>query len=144
MRKDSTTYAAVRPDWDRNDCSVRALATAAGVNYETASAAFSASGRRLRKGTEVSLSEELYESKLGMRRIGLAEGLRLEAFLEVARTGRFVLHRKNHAFAVVDGVVHDWEGTKTRESTVLLRVWKVTETAQLKLKRMEELVKELL
>ena len=139
MKKDTTAYGAERPAWDKQDCSVRALAVATGVPYAVASAVFSARGRKLKAGTPVTLSDDLFVNILGMRRVELAEGLRLEAFLEVAKTGRFTVHKKGHAFAVVDGVVHDWEGT-SRGSTVLIRVYRVTEAARAKMAKMAELL----
>lgn len=144
MKKDSTAYSADRPVWDTRDCSVRALACATGVSYQVASMTFSAKGRQVRKATDVALSNDLYGNVLGMRRIELAEGLRLAAFLEVAKTGRYLVHKKGHAFAVIDGVVHDWEGTRSsRDETLLTRVWKVTEKATEKMAAMERIVKEL-
>lgn len=137
MKRDTTAYGAVRPQWDRQDCSVRALAVATGVPYAVASVTFSALGRKLRQGTEVVLSDRLYGEILGMRKIEMAEGLRLEAFLQVATTGRYVVHKKGHAFPVVDGVVHDWEGT-TRPETMLTRVWQVTPRAREKMARMAQ------
>lgn len=139
MKKDTTAYGAERPAWDKSDCSVRALAVATGVPYAVASAVFSAQGRKLKSGTPVTLSDNLFVNILGMKRVEMAEGIRLEAFLEVAKTGRFTVHKTGHAFAVVDGVVHDWEGT-SRESTVLTRVYRVTETARAKMERMKELL----
>ena len=142
MKKDTTSYGAERPAWDNKDCSVRALATATGVPYAIASATFSAQGRTLKKGTSIELSERLYVGVLGMKRVTMAEGMRLEAFLEVARTGRFIVHKVGHAFAVVDGVVHDWEGT-SKGSTMLMQIWKVTDVSLGKMRKMEELVKEI-
>ena len=140
MKKDSTAYSAERPAWDTKDCSVRALAVACGVSYTVASVTFSAQGRRLKRGTDHELSVRLYEGILGMKRVELAEGLRLEAFLEIAVRGRFILHKKGHAFAVVEGVVHDWEGKTTRDNTTIVRCWKVTEVAQGKMGKMAELL----
>ena len=142
MKKDTTAYAAPRPFADTADCSIRALACATGTSYEIASMTFSAQGRRMKKGTDVDVSIRVHEEVLGMKRVTLAEGLRLEAFLEVAKTGRFIVHKKGHAFAVVNGVVHDWDNT-SRANTTLLRVWKVTETTIVKLARVAQLLKEL-
>lgn len=139
MKRDATSYGAERPVWDKKDCSVRALAVACGVPYEVASIAFTCQGRALKKGTTVEMSVKLHEEILGMRRVTMAEGMRLEAFLEVAKTGRFIVHKTGHAFAVVDGVVHDWEGT-SRGSTTLRRVWRVTDAAMGKMQKMGDLL----
>lgn len=142
MKKDSTAYAAPRPFEDKADCSIRALACAAGTSYEIASMTFSAQGRKMKKGTDVNVSIKVHEEVLGMKRITLAEGIRLEAFLEVAKEGRYVVHKKGHAFAIVNGIVHDWDNT-SRGATTLIRVWKVTETTIVKLARVARILKEL-
>lgn len=142
MKKDTTAYSSARPTWDKSDCSVRALACATGVVYEVASMTFSAQGRRLKKGTDTDLSAKVYEDVLGMVRVRQVEGMDLETFTMVAQTGSYILHKKGHAFAVVNGVVNDWEGT-TRHSTRIVSCWKVTEQARAKMARMAELVKEL-
>jgi hypothetical protein len=139
MRKDTTSYGADRPAWDKNDCSVRALAVATGVPYAVASVAYSVLGRRVRAGTEVSLSERLHIEILGMVQITAVEGMDLETFLQVAPKGRYVVHKVGHAFAVVDGVVHDWENT-TRPATRITRVWKVTERARAKMEGLKGLI----
>ena len=142
MKKDSTAYAAPRPFADKADCSIRALACATGTSYEIASMTFSAQGRRLKEGTDIGLSAKVYEDVLGMTRVRQVEGMDLETFTMVAQTGSYILHKKGHAFAVVEGVVNDWEGT-TRHSTRIVSCWKVTEQARAKMARMAELVKEL-
>ena len=142
MRRDTTAYSAVRPAWDKNDCSVRALACATKVSYIVASMTFSAQGRSVKKGTPTELSTKLHEEILGMRRIEMAEGMRLEEFVRYARAGSFIIHKARHAFAVVDGVIHDWENT-TKDSTKIVRAWKVTEKAREKMLAMAKMVEEL-
>lgn len=125
MRHDSTAYSAVRPKWDRNDCSVRALAVAVGLTYEQAGAIFAAFGRKMKEGTSLDLSIRVMEDRLKMRRLELSDGPEEIKYFALYRdTGRFVLHRKGHAFALVEGVIHDWEGT--REKAQVIRAWEVT------------------
>ena len=85
------------------------------------------------------MSVKLHEEMLGMKRIESAEGMRLEAFLMLATKGSFVLHKFGHAFAVVDGVVHDWQGT-TKAGTTVLRAWKVTDKAKAKMEALAKMV----
>ena len=139
MKKDTTSYGAERPAWDNNDCSVRALAVATGVPYAVASVAYSVLGRRLGKGTLVTLSERLHIEILGMVPVAAVEGMDLETFLHVVPKGRFVVHKPGHAFAVIDGVVHDWENT-TRPGTRITRVWRVTEKALAKMEGLKGLI----
>lgn len=125
MRHDSTSYAQVRPKWDRNDCSVRALAVAVGLTYEQAGAIFAAFGRKMKEGTSVETSIRVMEERLKMRRLELSDGPEeLKYFALYQDKGRFVLHRRGHAFALVEGVIHDWEGT--RATTQVIRAWEVT------------------
>jgi len=139
MKKDTTSYGAERPAWDKNDCSVRALAVATGVPYAVASVAYSVLGRRLKTGTQVGLSERLHIEILGMTKVTAVEGMDLETFLRVVPKRSYVVHKIGHAFAVVDGVVHDWENT-TRPGTRITRVWKVTERARAKMEGLKGLI----
>ena len=132
MKKDSTSYGAERPAWDKNDCSIRALATATGCGYAQASMIFTAAGRTLRQGTTTALSQEVYEKWLGMIPLMHVEGMSLGEFARLAHTGNFIVHKFMHAFAVIDGVVHDWEGT-SRDATKVVRAWRVTPATRAKL-----------
>ncbi len=138
MKRDSTAYAETRPTWDGKDCSVRALAVALDAPYEQASAVLSAAGRSLRKGTSVLTTERVHEDWLGMRRVRDVEGWPLAAFCLVHPKGRYVLHKTGHAFAVVDGVLHDWQGT-TKAATRIVRAWEVTEQALAKMQAARKL-----
>ena len=119
MKRDSTAYGAVRPVWDRADCCIRAVAVSTGCTYELASAMFSAAGRKLRTGTSVEMTYHVHEMFLRMKRVKDVCGWPLAAFIAAYPKGRFILHRRGHAFAVVNGVLHDWENT-TKPKTVKL------------------------
>ena len=139
MKKDSTQYAAEQVAWDKDDCSVRALAVACSVPYAVASVALSVTGRRVKQGTGLDTTIKLHEEFLGMTRVRSAEGMDLETFCLVAPKGAYVVHKKGHAFAVIDGIVHDWEST-TKPSTMVLRVWRVTERARGKMEMLKGMV----
>lgn len=79
MKKDSTAYGALRPEWDKRDCSVRALACAVGCGYEQASVVYSTAGRALKRGTPLDLSGKVLEQWLGMEPVDVA-GLNLAGF----------------------------------------------------------------
>lgn len=95
------------------------------------------------RGTEVELSRRLYEDVLGMKRVTLAEGMLLGDFADLARTGSFIIHSRTHAFALVEGVVHDWEARTSHPRTKIEAAWKVTDLARGKMRKMEGLMKEL-
>ena len=139
MKKDSTAYGAIRPAYDKSDCSVRALAVATSCTYQQASAVFSAAGRQLKRGTPQDISQKVYAEWLGMRLIPEVAGWPLIGFVMAYPKGRFIAHRKGHAFAIVDGVLHDWEAGSTKPGSRLKKVWEVTETARLKMDRLKEL-----
>lgn len=136
MKKDSTAYAAVIPTYDKSDCSVRALAVATGCTYQQSSAIFSAAGRKLKKGTFVETSLKVYVEWLGCEELKVREWP-LAGFIAAYPKGRFILHRKGHAFAVIDGVLHDWAGGKTWQGSLLTHGYEVTEKAILKMERIK-------
>jgi len=136
MKIESTGYAAPSPFVDASDCSIRALTVACGLRYETASAAFASQGRAHGRGTDL-LTTELVQSRLlAMRRIRVMEGWRLANVVRELPKGRYVLHRRSHAFALVDGTVHDWAGG-TGPGTIVLRIWHVTEETEERAKKLE-------
>lgn len=126
MKKDTTAFGAVRPTWDKRDCSVRALSCALECSYQQASGIFSAAGRTLSKGTSVNLSVDVHEKWLRMKPLVGVSNWPLSAFLAAYPQGSYVLHKRGHAFAVVSGTVHDWENA-TKPQTKIERGWEVTE-----------------
>lgn len=137
MKVDSTSYGAVRPAWDKKDCSVRALAVACKIPYDTASVLFAACGRSLKKGTSVELSRQIHEGKLKMEYV--EEEMSLHHFTLLYNVGSWIVHRKGHAFAVVDGVVHDWEGNPQLHTRVL-RAWRVTAATKAQVTKLVDLL----
>ena len=124
LRIDTTAYATVaKGDFrrERRDCSVRAFAVAMGVPYEEAHAAFKRHGRKDHMGTPVFVSHWVH-TEAGMTRIDPRMPT-LTQFIRENPKGRFVVHRRGHAFAVIDGVVHDW-GHGTGARTRVQRAWR--------------------
>lgn len=134
MKKSTTAYGAVRPTWDKYDCSIRALAVAANCSYNQASAIFSSGGRKLKKGTDVLLTKTIHETWLLMKPVDGIQGWQLAAFIAAHPNGRYILHKRSHAFAVVDGIVHDWENT-TNPRTEVIRAWEVTSETEAKIEK---------
>jgi hypothetical protein len=88
----------------------------------------------MKKGTPVDLSHTVYVTWLRMEHIGDVRGWPVAAFIAAYPQGRFIVHRRGHAFAVVDGVLHDWKGG-TKVGSKILDVWRVTEATQEKIER---------
>lgn len=111
---------------ERLDCSVRALRIAAGVEYATAHLALMASGRVDRHGIQNWVMDRAAR-RLGLVRLPVTAtefvpGMTLAQFLRACVPGRYVVQRRGHYFAVVNGVVHDWRywtGSRSR----VLAVW---------------------
>ena len=138
MKRDSTAYAEVRPTWDKRDCSVRAAAVACGMTYEQASVLFAAFGRQLKKGTTIGTSRQVHEAKLKMEYIPDCE-MPLSHFVLLYDTGSYVVHKKSHAFAVVDGTIHDWENG-VKGLTKVMRAWRVTEETKVQVQKLIDLL----
>jgi len=136
MKIESTGYAAPSPFVDASDCSIRALAVACGLRYATASAVFASQGRAHGRGTDLLTTELVHERLLAMRRVRAVESWRLAHVAQMLSKGRYVLHKRKHAFALVDGVIHDWAGG-TGPGTIVLRIWHVTEETEERAKKLE-------
>jgi hypothetical protein len=99
-----------------NDCAVRALANAFGTSYTYAHDAMAAAGRKEGKGTSLAIIHDLVTQEHGgkrgakIERVGKGVGQRqvsIATFCKFHPHGRFYCIVRGHAFAVVDGVVHD-------------------------------------
>ena len=109
---------------EKNDCTVRAVSFAYGIPYNEAHAKLKSYGRKDGKGfTFISFieSEKKYinsEHSSYNYKIGT-----LRKFLQEHPTGTFILIKRGHAFAVIDGVVYDsWKpGMKTQ----ILQWWQI-------------------
>lgn len=125
MRKNWTAYSNPSHSTvgERHDCAVRALAIALGAEYDNARALYAAYGRKPRQGTPSSVTAAL------MQWVGATTvdhwnprsllNLTLAQFIQAHPTGCYWLARRGHAFALLDGVVHDWRhGTGARSRIV--------------------------
>lgn len=115
MGFDREIYASGGAPGEQNDCSVRACAVAACVPYSVAREAFAAAGRRTGRGTKLHTSKRAWELVLGYspEKVNTSEAktgkvLTVGQFVAAFPVGHFVVHVSGHAFAVTDGVVHDW------------------------------------
>lgn len=95
---------------EMNDCAVRAYATYKQIPYEQAHALFKKAGRKDRRATPVAMIKKLLGST------GQIKGLTLNGLMQSYPQGRVYAVKRGHAFALVDGVLHDtWKvGGKSR------------------------------
>lgn len=112
------------PRGERSDCGVRALSVATGVCYDSAYAALARAGRKPRCWSYISqLALALVSLSLDHRATmytrggggaGVVSGApTLARFLREHPSGRFIVRRRGHFFAVVDGIVHDRADART-------------------------------
>lgn len=119
LRRDTTGYAQEHHAFprERNDCVVRAFSVALRRPYAELHDACSAAGRGYgRKTCDVTVWRVAYKYFL------LPWDTRgtVAQFIRANPSGRFYLHRRGHAFCIIDGVVHDWRaGTGARSRITL-------------------------
>ena len=99
---------------DRNDCSVRSLATAACLPYDDAHAAFAKHGRKSGRKTPTSVTAKVVKDFFPHAQ-SVKGGITLNRFVAAYPVGHFVVHVRGHALAVCDGVVHDWKPGQRRQ-----------------------------
>lgn len=110
---------------ETNDCTVRALAAAAGISYDQAHATMAKHGRKFAKGTYHETQVKAYEEHGGELRaifgttkgakyranktedVPHVEGITLGKLLERIPMGRFVCIMTGHAFAIVNRQLAD-------------------------------------
>ena len=92
---------------EHNDCSVRAYATAACVSYDVAHALFKQHGRENTHCTKAIVMDAVMRSTFP-NAINAFPSISVTKFLKLYPTGHYIVHTYNHAFAIVDGIIHDW------------------------------------
>lgn len=124
---------------ESNDCVVRAIAIAYGMTYPMAHDACMAAGRKHRDGIRTSLVVRMLQhanhiGTRGLKEIECRGTKRIRGYNQLyptlkdleplLRKGRFILRKRDHAFAVVDGVQYDWvrQGPQSR----ITDIWEIT------------------
>lgn len=114
---------------DKNDCTVRALATATGAPYEEAHAFYKRNGRRLNKGVNMQSIIARNDFKILGHFIKPMPCLRakgLRTFLARnpwAKKGTYIVHMTAHAATLKDGKLLDSFDSSTK---VIRTIYKVT------------------
>jgi len=121
--KRSIQYSSL--NGDRNDCAVRALTLAGQISYDVAHATFARFGRVANRGSSLSTCWKSYETVAGKWHMTHgADRITLNQFIQDHPVGRFILHKSGHAFALINGVVHDW-AYGTSKNTLLWLAYEV-------------------
>jgi len=113
---------------EKNDCCVRAVAIAADIPYIEAHAMMKAAGRRDRCRMHGFVNLLNATPKIGrfyVVALGLYADTRIRAFVALQATGRYIIRVNGHAFAVIDGVVHDKFVSVATSGKRITNVWKM-------------------
>ena len=98
---------------ERLDCVVRGIAIAAGIEYAMAHAMLKVAGRKDRCRTKHPALAKIMTDMLANGINGMVVkpagdcGITVKRYVEEHSTGRYLLGRRGHIFAVIDGVIHD-------------------------------------
>jgi hypothetical protein len=92
---------------EKNDCSVRALATALGLEYDKAWAILKEHGRRARTGVRITPLSNAYRAAKGLVHQPLTQRPTLDQFTRDHNTGTWIVQLSNHVFVLRDGVQYD-------------------------------------
>lgn len=104
---DSGRSVSTRGVGEQRDCTVRALATVAGVEYDKAHLVMTGLGRKKNCGVYFKQRAQKAFKSLGLNARCVRRSGSLERLVRDFPTGRLYVLVRGHAFAVVDGVVHD-------------------------------------
>ena len=96
---------------EANDCVVRAMTVALERSYEEMHDVCSAAGRQPRRGMPIYEIEQALTKILSldtkMQFIPRSQRMTFAQFVKQNPTGRYVVIRRGHAVALIDGVWHD-------------------------------------
>ena len=130
---------------ESNDCAVKTVSVAAGIDYATVHERFSKHGRKSRKGASTAMMLNV------MRSFGFGwQTINMRVFIESRYPGRhrclksvtshhpdrfpsafndgsvYIMVTVNHAFAVRDGAVHDYSRNAALRVIGMYKVWKTS------------------
>jgi hypothetical protein len=108
MKQEILNLLQDRSSSEHNDCTVRALALTAKINYSTAHWIARTAGRKNRKGF---YSNELLQTaktkfKLNYQSVKV-KPMTVATFCKKYPRGSYYCNKRGHAFAVIDGICYD-------------------------------------
>lgn len=112
---------------ETRDCTVRALATAAQIPYDTAHSIAKSAGRKNRRGFRTTLLLK-HAEKHGVNAARTALGRRrvkVSTFIRQHSEGRYIVRIRRHAFAVIDGVIHDLDRI-VKPGCLVTHAWRIS------------------
>ena len=92
---------------DNNNCTICALSTSAGIPYNEAFEIGKAAGRKTGRGFHTKKLVLTAKKKgISLRKMK-HKPITIQKFLERYPTGRYLVRRTGHAFAIIDGIIYD-------------------------------------
>ncbi len=117
--------------YESNDCTVRATSLAVNLPYNVAHKIFKLHGRKDRQGvTLATLIAVLIDVTKNNMQIVASHAIRREtlaSFIKTHPKGRYVVIKRGHAFAVIDGVAHDAHSSCCGSRSIVKYAYKVGE-----------------
>lgn len=109
-----------------NDCTVRALALARGIEYDSAYDLLANAGRKCARGFFLGdwLEGQPWAEKIRFPAIKGQRRMNPAAFTEQFKEGRYICRVSKHVFAVIDGVVYDT--FESRPDRCIYTAWRIT------------------
>ena len=108
---------------ERRDCTVIALAAVTGLPYPRCHAALKAVGRKDRRGVPFRQVVQKVARDVGYSFSQVCRSGSLRRFVLQNPQGAFYVTIRGHAFAVLDGVIHD--PLRPRLGSIIRRAWRV-------------------
>jgi hypothetical protein len=108
---------------DKNNCTICALSTAACIPYHEAFEIGKESGRKTGKGfATFKLMDTAKKFGIRFEKIE-SKTISIKNFLLKFPRGRFIVRRRGHAFAIIDGAIYDHITNKPLQR--ITDIWKV-------------------
>lgn len=94
---------------DKNYCTIRAIAIAFKLPYEAAYAIGRFAGRKHGCGYYMENIMSVIQKHIGykFKIYDVGKGITIRRFLEKNTIGKFIVTRREHAFAIIHGEIHD-------------------------------------
>ena len=116
--KDSSIYSKLAENkGEKNDCCVRAFTVATNKPYDEIHSLHAKHGRKFRKGTYMITTHKVL-GELGFEEVKIEKKMTVGQFVSLYPKGTYYCHKAGHAFAIVDGVVHDWASTTSQRTQI--------------------------
>ena len=112
--------------FEKNDCCVRALSIALGIEYATAHKQLKDFGRQDSKSTYNFvgfMQKHIPSLEFEHRTVNQSLGWSIKSFLKYHPTGTFILRIRHHVFAVINGIAYDTWNPK--QGSHIMGYWKL-------------------